>query len=402
MKKQLLCILLVISMAACSGCRYAADTPSSAAPTLPPAEDRFDAPLGDEQLQYASTVPLLLPSLDGQRLLTEYVTLPLNHAVPSALAIVQALLDFPGGTQTSDIHYGAALSLFGPAPVEVSSGVCTVNLSASALQLSQENLYKACTAITASLCQLEDVHYVNFLVAGQAVSMDITGSLPLGSQTTHPGEELTVLWEQMTARRAPLGENPAYTPVTSAVTLYFPLADGSGIAAETRNLTFPGQSPDQLAAGLLNALSAGAQYLSGAAPIPQLSSLLSFPAQSRELENGGRQIIIHFSPMLDKLLAQANVDMPCFISALTCTLTTFIPSVSSVQMYIGETPLTSLYSAVHGNLIFQNGVIQRQQLAPYLMEQATLYFGAGERRRGLLRSLPYQHARNPRTVFFYL
>ncbi len=399
MMKRILCLLLVLSCAiTLSGCVPSPESSVPAAPTLPPAEVKYAPPVGDIALNHTSTVPLYLPSADGQRLLTEYVPLSLNHSRHSAQVMVEALLQHPATQATQALGGGVALSLYGAQPVEVSSGVCTVNLAATALQLDQESLYRACAAITATLCELDDIQYVNFLVADQAVSMDITGNLPLGGQTAHPGEELTVLWEQMEARRTPLGENPANTPVTAVATLYFPLADGSGIAAETRNLTFPGQSADQLAAGLVSALSSGAQYLSGASPMPDLTALMSAPPQTTELDDGGRMVSVYFHAGLENTLRQAQVDMPCFISALTCTLTGFIPSVSSVRMYIGATPLTSLYSAVHGNLIFQNGLMLRQQFSPYLMDQVTLYLSAGTKLKPVRRALPHRTSHDPRAL----
>jgi len=398
MNKRILCLLLALACALSLTSCHRSETGTPAAPTLPPAQAGYAAPTGDESLIHSASVPLYLPSLDGQRLLTDYVTLPLNHGQHNAKAIVQALMTRGATQQTQALGNGVSLSLFGAQSVEISCGVCTVNLAATALQLEQEELYRVCAAITATLCEIEDVQYVNFLVADQAIGMDITGSLPLGSQTIHPGEELTVLWEQMTARRAPLGENPADTPVSAVATLYFPLADGSGIAAETRNLTFAGQSPDQLASGLVAALSGGAQYLSGASAMPDLSALMSAPPQTTELDDGGRMLSVYFHAGLENTLRQAQVDMPCFISALTYTLTSFIPSVSSVRMYIGGTPLTSLYSAAHGNLIFQNGLLLRQQFAPYLMDQVTLCFSSGNRLKEVLRALPYQQAHSPRML----
>jgi len=398
MKKRILCLLLamacVLSLTGCSA-RQNSATPVA---TLPPAEAKFTAPTGDDSLLYTATVPLYLPSLDGQRLLTQYITLPLSHSRHNAEAIVRALLGQAATRETQALGNGVGLSLFGSRPIEVSSGVCTVNLAATALQLSQQELYNVCAAITATLCEMDGVQYVNFLVADQAVSMDITGSLPLGSQTAHPGEELTVLWEQMEARRAPLGENPANTPVTAVATLYFPLADGSGIACETRSLTFPGQSPSQLAEGLLTALSGGAQYLTGASAMPDVSALMSAPPQITELDDGGRMLSLYFHAGLEGTLRQAGVDMPSFISALTHTLTSFIPSVSSLRMYIGDTPLTSLYSAAHGNLIFQSGLMLRQQFAPYLMDQVTLCFSAGSKLKEIHRALPYQQTHSLRAL----
>lgn len=402
MMKRILCLMLALCCTLClSGCQPHTGS-STAAATLPPAEAKFTAPTGDDSLSHTATVPLYLPSTDGQRLLTEYVSLPLSHSRHSAEVIVQALLNQPANRQTRSLGNGVSLSLYGQQPVEVSCGVCTVNLAATALLLDQQELYRVCAAITSTLCELEDVQYVNFLVADQAVSMDITGSLPLGSQTAHPGEELTVLWEQMEARRAPLGENPANTPVTAVAALYFPLADGSGIAAETRTLTFAGQSADQLAEGLTAALSAGAQYLSGVSNMPNLSSLMTAQPQAIDLDDGGRMLSLYFSEGLESYLRQVQVDMPCFISAIIHTMTGFIPSLSHVRIYIGQAPLTSLYSAVHGNLIFQNGLILRQQFASYPQEQVTLYFSSGSRLKEVRRALPYHQAHNPRALLLAL
>lgn len=398
MKKRILCLLLALCCAAgLSGCSA---TPGSTAAvaTLPPAEAKFAAPTGDDSLLYTATVPLYLPSLDGQRLLAQYVTLPLSHSSHNAETILRALMNQGSTRETQPLATGVDLSLFGSRPVEVSSGICTVNLSAAALQLDQQELYNVCAAITATLCEMDDVQYVNFLVADQAVGMDITGNLPLGSQTAHPGEELTVLWEQMEARRAPLGENPANTPVTAVATLYFPLEDGAGIACETRTLTFPGQSPSQLAEGLITALSGGAQYLSLASDMPDISALMSAPPMVTDLDDGGRMLSLYFHAGLENALRQAGMDMPSLVSGLIYTITGFIPSVSSVRMYIGDTPLTSLYSAAHGNLIFQNGLMLRQQFAPYLMDQSTLCFSMGSKLKEVTRALPCQHSRSLRSL----
>lgn len=397
MNKRLLCLLAAAALllTGCTSIQTGAQTNS---PTLPPAEAKYAAPVGDDGLLHTATMALYLPSTDGQRLLTRYITLSLNHAQHSAQTLVQALLAQPATEETQALGNGVTLSLYGASPVEVSCGVCTVNLAATALQLEQQELYRVCAAITATLCELDDVQYVNFLVADQAVSMDITGSLPLGSQTAHPGEELTVLWEQMEARRAPLGGNPANTPVSAVATLFFPLADGSGVAAETRTLTFSGQSADQLAEGLLTALSAGAQYLSGVSTLPNLSGLMTQQPLAIDLDDGGRMLNLYFHSGLEASLKQAGIDMSCFVSSLIHTLTSFIPSLAYVRIYVGEAPLTSLYSTTHGNLIFQNGLILRQQFEPYLQSQATLYFSTGDKLKEVRRALAPSQSQSPRAL----
>lgn len=401
MNKRLLCLLLTCALLLC-GCTSVETSSTSTSPTLPPAEAKYAAPMGDGGLAYTATAALYLPSTDGQRLLTRYETITCTGEQHLALTLVQTLLSQPATSDTQALGKGVALSLYGTSPVEVSCGVCTVNLAATALQLEQQELYNVCTAITATLCELEDVQYVNFLVADQAVSMDITGSLPLGSQTARPGEELTALWEQMEARRAPLGGNPANAPVSAVATLYFPLADASGVVAETRNLTFAGQSASQLAEGLLNALSSGAQYLSGVSAMPNLSSLMTQQPQAVDLDDGGRMLNLYFHASLESSLRQAGVDMPCFISALVHTLTGFIPSLAYVRIYVGDAPLTSLYSSVHGNLIFQNGLILRSQFTAYMQDQATLYFSSGSKLKEIQRAMPTGSSQNLRSLLLSL
>ena len=45
------------------------------------------------------------------------------------------------------------------------------------------------------------------------------------------------------------------------MTLYYPLENGQGISCENRTLTFQGQTPQQMAAAILDNLSHGAMYL---------------------------------------------------------------------------------------------------------------------------------------------
>jgi len=234
----LLCIILL------TGCT--ADSVVLPSVTLPPVSAGPEAPIGDAGLQQEMIIPLYLPSQNRQSLLTFYETLTISRDQHPAEAILRALLSHGGNSRVQPLGGMVTLSLAGANPVEISGGVCTVNLSASALQLTSQDLYTATLAITATLCELPDVNHVNLLVAGTPVAMDVGGNLPLGSLTPQLGQELPVLWEQLSARRTPVGELPASTPLTATATLYFPLADGSGIVAEPRRISFPGQHPQQL------------------------------------------------------------------------------------------------------------------------------------------------------------
>lgn len=387
------CLLCVLCLCGCQ----AGGTPSTPAATLPPAQCDYDAPLGDA-LDYTAVMTLYLPSLDGQRLLSQYVTVSLRHDQHPAESLVRALLEARGSSQVQALGQGAQLSLYGDHPVEVAGGVCTVNLASSALMLSSQELYTVCLALAAALCELDGIHDVNVLIADQAVGMDITGNLPLGGVQAHPGEELPVLWEQMEARRTPLGEDPSAMPVSATVTLYFPLADGSGVIPETRSLTFPGQTPQQLAAGLMTALSAGAQYVSDAQAMPDLNSLMLYAPQVSDMMEGGRLVTLHFVSSLEERLEAAGIPLSCFIAAVTDTLTTFIPSVTAVQVHIGAIALGSVTHERHGEARFTDGIIRRSAFSDYLMSQATVYFAQGQSLTPVTRSLPASSAASPRQL----
>lgn len=372
----LLLMVLMLTLSACTA------PPSSDVvyQEIPPAENPYDAPEGDDGMAYTDTVALYLPNRAGQRLIVQYEHIALRHDEHPARAILEALLTYPTNDDVRALTTGtgAFLALHKETPVEVAGGICTVNLASSALQLSYSNLYTVCLSIAATLCELPDINAVNVLIAGQAIAMDITGCLPLGTIAAIPGEELAVLWEQMDARRVPLGEDPSKTPVSASVTLYFPLADGSGMLPETRTMSFPGQHPEQLALEVVNALSAGAQYINDAADMPNLNSLLNVDPIVTDLEDGGRMLTLRFNPGLEDKLRQYNLDMALFLGSVQRTLVTLIPSIASVRIYIGDTLLTSLYSRVHGSLLFPDGIINRQHFDSYVMDHVTLYLTQGD------------------------
>lgn len=395
-------LFLCLACALClAGCQSGGIQSTSARP-LSPAVSAYAAPADDAAMAYTALAALYLPSLDGQRLLCQYTPVPMRHDRHPAEGLVRALLEYSGNSLVRPLGDGTQLALYGTNPVEVAGGVCTVNLASSALMLSSQSLYTVCLALASTLCEIDDIHDVNVLIADQAVGMDITDTLPLGGVKAHPGEELPILWEQMEARRTPLGEDPSTMPVSATATLYFPLADGSGVIPETRSLSFPGQTPQQLAAGLITALSAGAQYVTGTADMPDLNSLMTYAPQVSDMMEGGRLVSLRFVSSLEERLQGAGVDLGCFIAALTDTLTTFIPSVTAVQVEIGAIPLTGVSHPVHDALRFTDGIIRRNAFSAYLMDQATLYFAHGDRLTPVTRALPALNAASPRQLLLQL
>ena len=369
--------------------------PSSA---LPAKASPFTAPIGDAELQREAIVPLHLPSRDGQTLLTFYETMKLPRDRHPAEEILIALLAHQGNSRVQPLGGQVTLALSGANPVEISGGVCTVNLSASALQLSMQELYSAALAITATLCELDDVSYVNLLIAGTPIAMDVSGNLPLGLLNAASGAELPVQWEQFSARRTPVGELPAHTPLTATAALYFPLADGSGVVAEPRRISFPGQHPQQQVVSLIAALSAGSQLLEGTADLPDLSALMLFTPEVTDLESGGRRATLHFTADIKERLTAANCDPAAVFAAISTTLTTFVPSLQQVCILVGDGALTSLYSDQLGSMLFPGGLMNRSAFAHALMGQSTVYIPADFGLEPRMLSLPYRSTASPRAL----
>ena len=394
-------IALMLCMIMLSGCTPQA-VPSLPSVTMLPIAAGPEAPLGDAGLQYEAIVPLYLPSQDGQSLLTFYETLLLPRDRHPAESILRALLAHPGNSRVRALGGQVSLSLAGANPVEMSGGVCTVNLSASALMLSKQDLYTVALAITATLCELEDIHHVNMLIAGSPIGMDISNHLPLGTLTPQLGQELPVLWEQMLSRRTPVGERAADTPLTATATLYFPLKDGSGIVAEPRRISFAGQHPQQLVTALLEALSSGADVLSGVADMPNLSALQLFAPEITDLESGGRRVTIHLTTDALNRISAAGCDPACLFAAITTTLTTFVPSLQQVCILTGTNALTSLYSHQLGSMLFAGAVQTRQSFTHALMDTAVVYIPDGNTLTTQTLALPYRSATSPRALLLYM
>jgi len=392
--KKLLCLLLCMSLLLLTACSGRVVTDAQPAVTLPPAA-AWDVPHGNAGMTIETTVPLCLPSADGQRLVTVYTTLPLDHTRQAARTVVEALLAYPADERVRDAGHGVALSLYGHNPVEISGGVCTVNLASSALELDHSDFYALCLSLAATLTWQDGITAVNVLVCDTPVGLDIAGYLPTGTVATHPGEDLASLWELMEARHVPLGQSAADVPLTSSVTLYFPLSDGSGIMPEARTITFAGQSPSQLASGLLSALGSGALLLDGTCTMPDLTSMLTQQPMISELADGSRMITLYFTPNLEDRLLLAGIEPMCFTAAVVCTLTTFIPGVSSVCIVSGSTMITSMYSRQLGELSFRDGIQRRTQYSDMLREQVTIYLARDSRLVPVTRTVSASTVNSP-------
>ena len=264
-----LMMALLLTLTSCS--RESSLTPAE---TLPPPSAPYAAPTDDSGLDYERDVALYLPAKNGQTMLCFWRTAALRYDQPPAEAVLQLLLQEEGDGSAVPLKDYGSVSLAQGSAVTTAGRVCTVNLSSAALQMGIHELYTVCLSIATTLCALPDVRFVNILVAGNPVAMDVQNLLPLGALSSAEGENLVTRWEQLVAQRTGAGGIAAQTPLSSAAVLYFPLKSGSGITCEVRQLSFDGQNAQQLVYGLLDALSAGATDAANVPDMPDLRTML--------------------------------------------------------------------------------------------------------------------------------
>lgn len=397
MTRRGICLLLALCCAVgMTGCARRTDGEKRAAPTLPPAEEKYPAPDGDAEIRESEECRIFLPGKDELHLISRSIMLEPASLNDKAEQLLRTLIGYPGDEETVKLGGNRPLDLYGTHPIEISGGVCTINLASSALQLSQSEFYKNCLAVSTTLCELKEVNSVNILVADQAVALDVTGTLAMGTLSAHPGENIPVLWEQMEAKRTPLGEDLSRSPLSSLATLYYPLSDARGIACTTRMVTFEGQTPQQLATGLLDAMIDVRRSMAGGLTFPTMEEMLLHEPVTSELEDGGRLITLSLREDTEEMLADCGTDLACFAAAVTFTLTTFIPGIAAVCIRIGDKPIAELPSARFPTVTALGGLVTRDAMEPFLMSSATVYFA----RNGILceceRPVARKSADNPR------
>ena len=379
MNRRAVSLALILCMAAMalSSCapRNVTEPEEESVEPLPRAEVAWQAPDGDFISGDAGLWTLYLPGRNGLSLVAQHVqSIPGILRSEEAEAIVRELLDFPANQQVDSLGGDIQLALSAENPVEYSGGVVTVNLASSALGLGYRGFYTLSLALAATLCELENVRCVNVMVAGQSVGLDTGGILAMGSVTAHPGENLPVQWEQMEAKKTPVGSDAAQTPLASYMTLYFPLENGMGIQCENRTLTFPGQTPNQMASAILEALSQGSMYLTGVPDMPDLMSQMIHEPLTSELADGGRMITLSFREGAETEWLAKGVDPACLAASICYSLTTFIPGTAGVAIRVGDRPLTSLRSERFGEVPVLGGLLRRGGFENYLMDRTTVYF----------------------------
>ena len=382
MMKKGICLLLALCCAfvltGCTGRGIEED--KTPVPTLPPAEARYTAPDGDGIVAEGKEYRMYFPGRDGLYMVARSVRLEAANLNDTVEMLVRSMIAFEGDSEAKRLGSTRSFDLYGAHPIEISGGVCTVNLTSSMLQLSPSEYYKNCLALSTTLCDMEGINSVNVLVANQSVALDISGTLPMGTLITHQGENIAVLWEQMEAKRTPLGENGSRYPLNALATLYYPLPDKRGISCTVRMVNFDGQTPEQLAVGLIDAVSDVRRSMAGGQDFPELKGLLQHDPVASDLADGTRLLTLSLREDAEALLAEGKTDLACFAAAMTYTLTTFIPGIAAVCIRIGDKPITELKTGRFDEVTALGGLVSRSAVESFLTSSVTVYFA----RNGIL------------------
>ena len=374
--KKAICLLLALCCAAfLTGCaRRGIEEDRTPVPTLRPAEARYTAPDGDGIIAEGKEYRMYLPGRDGLRLVSRSVHLEAASLNDTAEALVRRLIAFEGDGEAKRFGGSRTPDLYGAHPIEISGGVCTVNLTSSMLQLSLSDYYKNCLALSTTLCEIDGINSVNVLVADKSTALDISGTLPMGTLIAHQGENIAVLWEQMEAKRTPLGESGSRNPLNALATLYYPLPDSRGVGCTIRMVNFDGQTPEQLASGLISAVSDVRRSMAGGQNFPDLKGLLIHEPVTSDLSDGTRLLTLSLRQDTETLLAEGRTDLACFAAAMTDTITTFVPGITAVCIRIGDKPITELKTKRFNAVTALGGLVTRAAVEPFLMSSVTVYF----------------------------
>lgn len=382
-------------------------TDDEPAVTLPPAEVSFLAPIGDASLEYTAPATLYLPRHDGMGLTTVESEVSFSPTRSDAESLARALLAHAGDGNASPVGGSVRLSLYGVNPVEVSRNVATVNLAANALQLSRDALYLACQAIANTLATLPEIEWVNFLVVDRPVGLDIANTLPMGAFLATTAQDIGAAYEQLLSRRVDSGSDASLKPLTSNVTLYFPVSGMDGVVSEVRSVSFSDQVFSNMVVAILRELAQGPTGEIDSPALPLLGDLLTAdPVLVNSESTGGSVIELEFAYNLDDMLEAYGLTRAQSMASLCYTLCTFFPNVSGIRVSINDTPVSQLQLEEDQDvsISFAENVLLRTDFSILLYDYCTLYFADtdGQHLREVRRPVPYTQRMSPRTLLIEL
>ncbi|NCB36117.1 MAG: hypothetical protein EOM58_08735, partial [Clostridia bacterium] len=128
------------------------------------------------------------------------------------------------------------------------------------------------------------------------------------------------------------------------------------------------------------------------------------PVVSEPPDGGGTLITLRFEPTLDDMLGALGVSRASCLGAVCYTLTTFLPNIAGVEVYIGDERIDHVMLGATDGILFENGIQKRANYASLLMDHCTLYLpdADGKTLLAVERTIPYYQRTNPRSLLVEL
>jgi len=396
MKRTWLCLILTacLAMEGCTTGISALD--KKAAATLPPAAVSYAAPTGDVNQKTVENILIYVPNNAGTRLIAVSQKVQVQASRHPAEEALKTLFSFNGSDEASKLGGDTVLQLSGKNPVEISGDTACVNLSASALTLTHEQLYVVCQAITNTLAQWGDIRYVNVLVGSMQPGLDVGATVPAGCFTPS-GDTID---ELITSAKAMAASQYARFSMTAAI--YYPAAAGKGVLAEARTVSFEDRSKEGMIRALLTVLSQGPQNLEAAAASSDLIRYLESVTVEDIAVSGGQRAVLRFAQGFNEAILNAGIPRSVMMASLALTVLSFVPGLNGITVYAGNELITSVipgatYQGTGERIDFENGVIRRNDLSSFILSTCRLYL-AGENGKltAVTRPVPYYETRSAR------
>lgn len=333
-----------------------------------PTAGPTDMILGEARGLFRTDVMLYYKTADGTGLTTVRRTLDVPEGKTAVLVALEELLN-PKGTTNAISVVPSDAQIRG---IETACGLTTVNLSIDVASLqSEQELLMMITAISNTLRSVDGVNAVNVLIGSRQESVF---GLPIGV-TTSSEDDVTVLWAQYQAEEERfLDTDETMTPLARTVALYFPSLNGQWVLPELRQVKFESTG---YAAQLLTELIAGAA--SGGTYSNFLSGGVSVLAEGPRLfvsSAGERVLDVYLTGALRDYLILQGISEWQMAAAITLTMTTFLPHLDAVTIYINETAITQLN--VRGNMrAYPDGLLRRDDFSSYIGGVALIYLSDG-------------------------
>lgn len=356
-----------------------------------PQEEPAAPAIGDEIAPRNVSAMLYYPSADGQELYPEATLLTVEPGKSLPLCLVERLLNNYPATDAQRVAPEGTSVL----SVRQSGDTVVVDLSLEARAIdSPRQMFLMRAAIVNTLCGMDGVSNVDVLISGRALPIM---ALPCGAGQASTAS-ISVQWSQALSESELASEGAAY--IGRVAVLYHPVRGSRLIVPEARQIIV--EEGDVLSA-LLDAMAYDDDLDPALRPIlPDSDATLINAAELVTLPDGRRVARLAFDGNLSAILDRARMNAWQMYASLTCTLTSFLPDLDGMQVYVGDGQLTRVDSP-EGEITLDNGVMHRAMFERTIGRLETIYMTASDGSlKPLGRAMRPEDAQSPRMLLALL